>query len=410
MSQFLSARIFSIFVLVLGYCEIFLDLCANLCQLSDSGSRDHRQSSRLVKGKAVAYARDSSPDTDDEYDAMENPRTRAVHVVLPTPSPGITIGGSARLSGIPRHSSKMSVDAPLTRTSLKRPRATRTPPSADPIDAEFVVPGVRHPLHGGIRPWSMITILLADTPLLMNLANHPTASVCRSPSQELWSRWVVGLSQASVECSLGVSCFLGGAGLWPFPQHPIHVFESSSGEMLGHPLASTYLAVRPWPFWASVILQLIKHRTAVDCIRDEDILFQPYTLTLIGCPKLVQAFQLSQQRVRIRTTKSWELFMGERTVRQLSLKAIVPVDPLSLMTIEDYIPATLRDAYLEGVDHFPDLKEMAVQRLEDQLLREGLTTVTRTSSSSQGRTSTSSSPSPTGIPRDWFFAPHPPAP
>ncbi len=93
----------------------------------------------------------------------------------------------------------------------------------------------------------------------------------------------------------------------------------------------------------------------MDCIRDEDILFQPYTLTLIGCPKLVQAFQLSQQRVRIRTTKSWELFMGERTVRQLSLKAIVPVDPLSLMTIEDYIPATLRDAYLEGVDHFPDL-------------------------------------------------------
>jgi hypothetical protein len=98
----------------------------------------------------------------------------------------------------------------------------------------------------------------------------------------------------------------------------------------------------------------------VDCIRDKDILFQPYTLTLIGCPELVQAFQLSRQRVWIRTTKSWELFMGERTVRQLSLEAVVPVDPPSLMTIEDYIPATPRDAYLEGVDHFPDLVRIGV--------------------------------------------------
>ena len=52
--------------------------------------------------------------------------------------------------------------------------------------------------------------------------------------------------------------------------------------------------------------------------------------------------------------------MGERTVRQLSLEAVVPVDPPSLMTIEDYIPATPRDAYLEGVDHFPDLIRIGV--------------------------------------------------
>ena len=105
---------------------------------------------------------------------------------------------------------------------------------------------------------------------------------------------------------------------------------------------------------------LLEHRTEVDCIRNKDILFQPYTLTLIGRPELVRAFQLSRQRVWIRTTKSWELFMGERTVRQLSLEAVVPVDPPSLMTIEDYIPATPRDAYLEGVDHFPDLIRIGV--------------------------------------------------
>lgn len=43
---------------------------------------------------------------------------------------------------------------------------------------------------------------------------------------------------------------------------------------------------------------------------------------------------------------------------------------------------------------------ISVQWLEDQILRAGITHVTRTSSSSQGRTSTSSSPSPAGIPRD----------
>ena len=48
-------------------------------QMSDrgSGSGGHRRSDRLAKGKAVIYAPESSPDTDDEYDAMEDVRTRA---------------------------------------------------------------------------------------------------------------------------------------------------------------------------------------------------------------------------------------------------------------------------------------------------------------------------------------------
>ena len=40
-----------------------------------SGSGGHRRSDRLAKGKAVAYAPESSPDTNDEYDAMEDVRT-----------------------------------------------------------------------------------------------------------------------------------------------------------------------------------------------------------------------------------------------------------------------------------------------------------------------------------------------
>jgi hypothetical protein len=41
-----------------------------------SGSGGQRRSDRLAKGKAVAYVPESSPDTDDEYDAMEDVRTR----------------------------------------------------------------------------------------------------------------------------------------------------------------------------------------------------------------------------------------------------------------------------------------------------------------------------------------------
>ena len=42
-----------------------------------SGSGGQRRSDRLTKGKAVAYAPESSPDTDDEYEAMEDVRTLA---------------------------------------------------------------------------------------------------------------------------------------------------------------------------------------------------------------------------------------------------------------------------------------------------------------------------------------------
>ena len=83
-----------------------------------SGSGGHHQSDRLAKGKAVIYAPESSPDTDDEYDAMEDVRTRADASIAwnlqakldaeaaglvssatrPPPQPGVVIGRSARPS------------------------------------------------------------------------------------------------------------------------------------------------------------------------------------------------------------------------------------------------------------------------------------------------------------------------
>ena len=107
-----------------------------------SDSEDLRRSSRLAKGKDVVYAQESSIDTDNEYDVMENPCTCVDRVVVenlqqffdlesddvaeevrPPPGPGITIGGSARSSGTPRRSYRMPAGSPPVRTLLKRPRA-----------------------------------------------------------------------------------------------------------------------------------------------------------------------------------------------------------------------------------------------------------------------------------------------
>jgi hypothetical protein len=135
-----------------------------------SGSGGQRRSDRLAKGKAVAYAPESSPDTDDEYDVMEDVSTRADSVIArnlqaeldaeavgiaagvarPPLGPGITIGGSARPSGASHRPTRTSTGAPPMRS--KRQRADQVPPSVDPISEDFVAPGFRYPPRGGIRP------------------------------------------------------------------------------------------------------------------------------------------------------------------------------------------------------------------------------------------------------------------
>jgi hypothetical protein len=101
-----------------------------------SGSRGQRRSDHLAKGKTVAYALESSPDTDDEYDVMEDVRTHADSVITrrlqkdfdaeaagipagaarPPPGPGITIGRSARSSGAPHRPTTTPTGAPPTRS------------------------------------------------------------------------------------------------------------------------------------------------------------------------------------------------------------------------------------------------------------------------------------------------------
>ena len=176
-----------------------------------SGSGGPRRSDRLAKGKAVLYEPESPPDTDDEYEAMEDVRTRVDASIArnlqdeldaeaasltssaarPTPRPGITIGRSARPSsrpgitigrsarpsGAPRQSSAASAAAPPARS--KRRRSDRPPLSGDPIPEDYVAPGFRYPPQGGIRPRYPVTTPVVDTSLLTGLHNHPSSSVRR---------------------------------------------------------------------------------------------------------------------------------------------------------------------------------------------------------------------------------------
>uniref|UniRef100_A0A2N9GA77 Aminotransferase-like plant mobile domain-containing protein n=1 Tax=Fagus sylvatica TaxID=28930 RepID=A0A2N9GA77_FAGSY len=183
--------------------------------------RGHRRSDRLAKGKAVAYAPESSPDTDDEYDAMEDVRTRvdaslardlqaefdaeatgpASSTIRPPPRPGVVIGRSARPSETTRPSPQPGVttgpsDAPSaaprrphTRSTgippsrLKRQRTEGIPDSAGTIPEDYVAPGFRYPPHGGIRPRYPVAVEISDTPLLTNLLAHPSSLVrrCQEP-------------------------------------------------------------------------------------------------------------------------------------------------------------------------------------------------------------------------------------
>uniref|UniRef100_A0A2N9IQ76 Aminotransferase-like plant mobile domain-containing protein n=1 Tax=Fagus sylvatica TaxID=28930 RepID=A0A2N9IQ76_FAGSY len=100
---------------------------------------------------------------------------------------------------------------------------------------------------------------------------------------------------------------------------------------------------------------LTECRTTVDCIRDADIVFQPYSTFLLERPEVFRAVELSRLRIWIRSPRSWELLMGERTLRQLGGEALVPVDPPQLMTIEDYIPRAPSDSFVAGVEAYPAL-------------------------------------------------------
>ena len=162
-----------------------------------NGNGGQRRSDRLAKGKAVAYEPESSLDTDDKYDAMENVHTRADSSIAknlqaeldaeaaglasgatrPPSRSGVVIGRSARPSGAPRRPTTTLTVAPPARS--KRQRSDRAPLSANPIPEDYAAPGFRYPPRGGIRPRYPITTPVEDTPFLMSLLDHPSSLVRR---------------------------------------------------------------------------------------------------------------------------------------------------------------------------------------------------------------------------------------
>uniref|UniRef100_A0A2N9FLC3 Aminotransferase-like plant mobile domain-containing protein n=1 Tax=Fagus sylvatica TaxID=28930 RepID=A0A2N9FLC3_FAGSY len=207
-------------------------------QMSDrgSGSGGHRRSDRLAKGKAVAYAPESSPDTDDEYDAMEDllvrlgllPRPGVVigrsagpsETTRPSPQPSVTTGSSDAPPAAPRRAHTRSTG--ILPSRLKRQRSEGIPDSAGTIPEDYVAPGFRYPPHGGIRPRYPVAVEISDTPLLTNLLAHPSSLVrrCQEPPYSAgrggWSEFSRLLAVSRPEYRE----FLIGLGFGPFLSIP----------------------------------------------------------------------------------------------------------------------------------------------------------------------------------------------
>jgi hypothetical protein len=258
-----------------------------------SGSGGHRRSDRLAKGKAVAYAPESSPDTDDEYDAMEDVRTRfdasiarnlqaeldaeaigpASSAARPPPRPGVVIGRSAGPSETTRPSPQPGVttgpsDAPSaaprrphTRSTgippsrLKRQRTGGIPDSAGTIPEDYVAPGFRYPPHGGIRPRYPVAVEISDTPLLTNLLAHPSSLVRRCQVPSYFHMFLLFLAFANLCIDILLSDFVqeppgsAGRGGWSEfsrllaasrPEYREFLIELGFGPFLSIPYVSVY--------------------------------------------------------------------------------------------------------------------------------------------------------------------------
>uniref|UniRef100_A0A2N9GXZ6 Aminotransferase-like plant mobile domain-containing protein n=1 Tax=Fagus sylvatica TaxID=28930 RepID=A0A2N9GXZ6_FAGSY len=489
-----------------GICDSTFCQSRNLA-MSDrgSGSGGHRRSDRLAKGKAVAYAPESSPDTDDEYGAMEDVRTRldaslarnlqaeldaeaaglAPSAARPPPRPGVVIGRSARPSETTRSSPQPGVttgpsDAPSaaprrphTRSTgippsrLKRQRTEGIPDSAGTIPEDYVAPGFRYPPHGGIRPRYPVAVEISDTPLLTNLLAHPSSLVrrCQEPPDSagrggcipyvsvyhpaVWcfiERFFhhTGTFHLST-CEMAVlpvdwSAILGirFGGRAP-PSEPIDGFEAR--EILGladrdaiegvrrpsvriRHLADvlrrdreeppTELRYRQWVAYfifscflgndrSIVLTPIVGMFRDIDTLREYDWGALTYGFYIRGLRRYSRRESISflgfwqftvfwafehfptfapslLPLASDPSAGSWELLLGERTVRQLGDEAVVPVDPSPLMTIEAYIPRAPSDPYIAGVEGGRVMGGVAmdshlirssgqIERLESEVLR-----------------------------------------
>uniref|UniRef100_A0A2N9F8B3 Aminotransferase-like plant mobile domain-containing protein n=1 Tax=Fagus sylvatica TaxID=28930 RepID=A0A2N9F8B3_FAGSY len=134
--------------------------------------------------------------------------------------------------------------------------------------------------------------------------------------------YIRGLRRYSRRESISFLGFWQFTVFWAFEHFP--TFAPSRLPLASDPdfpLARRWDSSRIERMTARTLLEL---RMTVDCIRDADIIFQPYSAALSQRPEL-----------------------GD--------EAVVPVDPSPLMTIEDYIPRAPSDPYIAGVSAYPSL-------------------------------------------------------
>uniref|UniRef100_A0A2N9GEP3 Aminotransferase-like plant mobile domain-containing protein n=1 Tax=Fagus sylvatica TaxID=28930 RepID=A0A2N9GEP3_FAGSY len=436
-----------------------------------------------------AYAPESSPDTDDEYDAMED-------------------CGSGSSSTWSRLIGRSAGPSETTRPS-PQPGVTTGPsdaPSAAPRRASYQ--GFRYPPHGGIRPRYPVAVEISDTPLLTNLLAHPSSLVrrCQEPPYSAgrggWSEFSRLLAVSRPEyreflIELGFGPFLSipyvsvyHPAVWCFierffhhtgtfhlstcemavlpvdwsailgirfggrapPSEPIDGFEAreilgladrdaiegtrrpsvrirhladvlrrdreepptelryrqwaayisfsaafsgTTGPSFPRPFRSAFLAsgslpssgplstsplllpvdfrwllTRIFPLarrWDTSRIErmttctLLELRMTVDCIRDADIIFQPYSAALSQRPEVFRAVALSRLRLWIRTTRSWELLLGERTewFEQVSLG--------SLMSLHEVEGGRVMGGVAMDSHHIRSSGQ--IERLESEILR-----------------------------------------
>uniref|UniRef100_A0A2N9F6M6 Aminotransferase-like plant mobile domain-containing protein n=1 Tax=Fagus sylvatica TaxID=28930 RepID=A0A2N9F6M6_FAGSY len=340
-------------------------------------------------------------DTGKEYDAMETSRERADHDAddaLPTPSPGIVIGEIARSFGTTHRTSGASTEVPsrsepmpCRKTTSKRSRVTRVPPPTPTQDPELVRPRVRYPPQGGIRPRDMGPLFVVDTPLLTNLANHPSTSVrrcevfnltqtlcmiscffipdvffscvCASPIGSGcggWSDFHKLLAKARPE----FRTFLVELGFGPFPQHSVYVAEPSSTlswvYALEHYQGREALAILGFTYPCCLLRphqclfegEVLEGGFGGDIatMREYDWGALTYDFYIRGLRRFSHretsdsVFSLARHwdwtRIKWLTTRTLlehrteELFMAQRSIRQLDIDIVIPVDPPPVTTIE----------------------------------------------------------------------------
>uniref|UniRef100_A0A2N9GNY4 Aminotransferase-like plant mobile domain-containing protein n=1 Tax=Fagus sylvatica TaxID=28930 RepID=A0A2N9GNY4_FAGSY len=394
-----------------------------------SGSGGPRRSDRLAKGKAVLYEPDSPPDTDDEYDAMED--LLVLFGLLP---------GLVSLLAV-------ALDPPVRLVSLLRRRQLLLLPDRRGGDLTALlfprIPYRRIMLHQGSDTLPRVafdraipvTTPVVDTSLLTGLHSHPSSSVrrCEDPPESIgrggWSEFCQLLEIARPE----YRDFLVELGFGPFlsiryvhVRHPlvrcwverffhhtgtIHLSTCEMGVLpvdwsailgirfggIDDPAAvvgkklfylkisylrdllvreieepPTELRYRQWTAYfifscflgndkSTIPTPIVGMFRDIDDLRDYDwgaltygfyirglrrfsssryrqfpqllavhtflglrafrrmptSSFQPYSTFLLERPEVFRAMELSRLRIWIRSPRSWELLMGERTLRQL---------------------------------------------------------------------------------------------